>query len=815
MTTSTILHLALVLVGGAATAVHAASDYPVQPVPFTDVRLTGGVLHARQATNSAVTMPFALGQCESSQRLRNFDLAAETLRRRAAGETDFQNKPPTQYPFDDSDVFKAIEGAAFCLSVQPDAAVAAQLEDMIRRIAAAQEPDGYLYTWRTMHPDSPAHDWIHRERWLKAPQLSHELYNLGHLYEAGVAHFQATGSLSLLDVCLKSAELLHRDFGDGELRIAPGHQVIEMGLAKLYRQTGDERWIELARFFLDCRGNGGTYSQDHQPVVDQVEAVGHAVRANYLYSGMADVAALTGDQRYLAAISRIWENVVSKKLHVTGGCGARGAGEAYGDNYELPHRCYNETCAAVAFLFWNHRMFLMTGDAQYMDVFERTLYNGALSGVSLSGDRFFYPNPLEYDGQSAGNHGHAGRAPWFGCACCPPNILRTIASLGGYVAAVQGDKLFVNLYAEGEVTATVGDTKVRLQQITRYPWDGTVDLRVNSENPSRFTLCLRIPGWVEGRPLPSDLYSYDDPTPARWSLQVNGEPFSVKPAHGYAAITREWKPGDVVTLDLPMPVRRVAGHPKVAATRGQVALERGPVVYAFEGVDNEGTVFDTVLPADATLRAEHQPDLLGGVTVLRVANAQKAQRTDSGEVATEVASLTAIPYAVWANRGLSPMTVWVARTPDRARLAPRPTVASRAKVSVSFHRGGMDPARLNDQQVPENAPDGSVPNFDFWPRKGTAEWVAYEFTESTRVNGVTVWWFDDTGTGECRLPVSWRVLYRTAADEWQPVTGASEYLIRKRDPVRVTFDPVTTRGLRLEIQLPPDFSAGLYEWEVE
>jgi len=810
-----ILRFALLLAGSAVGGLYAASDYTIRPVPFTEVRITGGVLHARQATNSAVTMPFALGQCESSQRLLNFDLAAETMRRRAAGETDFQHRPPTQYPFDDSDVFKAIEGAAFCLSVQPDPAIAAQLEAMIARVAAAQEPDGYLYTWRTMHPDSPPHDWIHQERWLKDPQLSHELYNLGHLYEAGVAHFQATGSRTLLDVCLKSAELIHRDFGDGELRIAPGHQVIEMGLAKLFRETGDPRWIELAKFFLDCRGNGSSYSQDHQPVVEQVEAVGHAVRANYLYSGMADVAALTGDRRYLAAITRIWENVVSKKLHLTGGCGARGAGEAYGDNYELPHRCYNETCAAVAFLFWNHRMFLMTGDAQYMDVFERSLYNGVLSGVSLSGDRFFYPNPLEYDGTSANNHGHAGRAPWFGCACCPPNVLRTVASLGGYVAAVRGDHLFVNLYAQSEVNARVGETKVRLEQKSRYPWDGTVNFRVQPEAPSRFTLCLRIPGWVEGRPLPSDLYSYDDPTAAPWSLRVNGDPVVPERKRGFAVITREWRAGDMVILDLPMPVRRVAGHAQITATREQVALERGPVVYAFEGVDNDGSVFDSVLPEAATLAAEHRPDLLGGVTVLQVANAQKAYRTDSDEVATRSATLTAIPYAVWANRGLSPMTVWVARTPDRARLAPRPTMASQAKVTASFHRGGMDPARINDQLMPENATDGFAPNFDFWPHKGTTEWVAYEFAEPTRVQAVTVSWFDDTGSGECRLPVSWRVLYRTDAGTWQPVSGADEYSVRKSDPVRVAFDPVTTRGLRLDIQLPPNFSAGLYEWAVE
>lgn len=808
-------HLSVLLACFAALAAQAASDYPVKPVPFTDVRITGGVLQARQATNVAVTLPFALGQCESSKRMTNFDLAAETMRRRVAGEKTFQNKPPTQYPFDDSDVFKAIEGASFCLSVQPNPAVADQVAGYIKRIAAAQEPDGYLYTWRTMHPDSPAHDWIAPQRWMKDPQLSHELYNLGHLYEAGVAHYQATGSRALLDICLKSAELLQHDFGNGGPRIAPGHEVIEMGFAKLYRQTGDPRWIALAKFFLDARGKGNLYSQDHKPVVDQTEAVGHAVRANYLYSGMADVAALAGDARYLAAITKIWEDVVSRKLHLTGGCGARAAGEAYGDAYELPNRCYNETCAAVAFLFWNHRMFLMTGDAKYMDVFERSLYNGVLSGVSLSGDRFFYPNPLEYDGKEVNNHGHAGRAPWFGCACCPPNILRTIASLGGYVCAVQGDKLFVNLYAQGEAAATVAGAKVRLEQTTRYPWDGAVTLRVKPEAPAAFSLCVRIPGWVRGKPLPGDLYSYDDSTPAPWSLRVNGETVAAEPKQGFATITRQWKDGDTVTLDLPMPVRRVAGNPKIAATRGQVALERGPVVYAFEGVDNDGAVFDTVLPASAKVQPMSRDQLLGGVTVLEIQNAGKAFRKESGELALKPAALVAIPYAVWANRGLSPMTVWVARETAGARPAPRPTIASQAKITTSFCRDGMDSGRLNDQLVPQNATDGFAPNFDFWPHKGTAEWVACEFSRPTEVRSVTVSWFDDTGSGECRLPASWRVLYRTQDGQWQPVKNASNYPIRKRDPVKVTFTPVTTRALRLEVQLPKDFSVGLYEWAVD
>lgn len=806
----------LLLMAGAVFSVQASSpDYPVKPVPFTDVRITGGMLQARQATNATVTAPFALAQCESSLRMKNFELATETMRRRAAGETNFQNKPPTIYPFDDSDVFKAIEGVSFCLSVQPNPEMEAKVDEFVKKIAAAQEPDGYLYTWRTMHPDSPAHEWIHQQRWLNDPKISHELYNIGHLYEAGVAHQQATGSRALLDVCLKSADLVDREFSDGEPRIAPGHQVIEMGLAKLYRATGDARYIKLAKIFIEARGyNNQPYSQDHKPAVQQAEAVGHAVRANYLYSGMADVAALTGDREYFNAISRIWENVVSRKLHLTGGCGARAAGEAYGDDYELPHRCYNETCAAVAFLFWNHRMFLMTGDAKYMDVFERSLYNGVLSGVSLSGDRFFYPNPLEYDGKAVNNHGHAGRAPWFGCACCPPNILRTIASLGGYAYAVKDDNLFVNLYAASDVKTAVEGTKVQVTQATRYPWDGRVEFKVSPARAHEFTLSLRIPGWVQGKPLPSDLYSYDDATPAPWSIQVNGEPVKSQLVDGFARVKREWKDGDTVVLDLPMPVRRVAGNPRISATESQVALERGPIVYAFEGHDNNGAVFDFVLPTTAKVQEEYRPALLAGTTVLLVDGAARAFRNETGGTDTKPARLTAIPYALWANRGLSPMTVWVAREPSAARPAPRPTIASQAKITTSFHRNGMDPARLNDQEIPTDS-RRDVANFDFWPHKGTAEWISYEFANPTKISSVTVSWFDDTGSGECRLPKSWKLLYQSESGNWQPVPDATAYEIRKARPVTVSFNPIIAQALRLEVQLPEKFSAGLYEWSVE
>ena len=646
------LPLVIASVGLATTGLRA-NDYPVQPVPFTAVRITDGFWHDRQEVNRTVTIPFALKQCEESNRLKNFDLAAETMQRRAAGDIHFQNKPLTIFTFDDTDAYKSIEAASYSLSMHPDPALEKTLDAWIARIAAAQEPDGYLYTFRTMHPDSPAHPWVGQKRWEKDPELSHELYCAGHLYEAAVAHYQATGKRTLLDVALKNANLLWHDFGDRKLRIAPGHQIVEMGLVKLYRVTGDARYLTLAQIFLDNRGPGGPeYNQRHLRVVDQTTAVGHAVRANYMYSGMADVAALTGDRRYFDAINKIWDNVVSRKLYLTGGVGARAKGEAYGDDYELPNDAYNETCAAVALMMWNHRMFLMTGDAKYMDVFERTAYNGFLSGVSESGDRFFYPNPLVYDGEKKNNSGHAGRVPWFGCACCPPNLMRTLASLTGYFYAVRGDSLFINFYASSEGAVTVAGAPVKLTQSTRYPWDGAIKITIGAAKPTAFSLRLRIPEWSRGRPVPSDLYTYQNAantSPA--VVRVNGTDVTYAFEQGYAVVTRTWQQGDTVELELPMVVHEVVGNEHIAAMRARVAFERGPVVYCVEDVDRALSLDTFAVPASAKVAAEFRPKLLGGVTVLTLSGAESAGKA--------FGPVTAIPYFAWDNRGLAPMAVWL------------------------------------------------------------------------------------------------------------------------------------------------------------
>src|SRR5215471_5247257 len=476
--------IALALVYLTVSAIRAA-DYPVKPVLFTAVHLNDIFWAPRLETNRLVTIPFAFEQCERSGRMSNFVRAAAALR----GE-ELADKRPPPYPFDDTDPYKVLEGASYALAVEPDAKMRAYLDGLIDLIGKAQEPDGYLYTTRTINPENP-HRWAGHDRWTLDPIDSHELYNAGHLFEAAVAHYQATGETNLLNIAIKEANLLCATFGADKLHIWPGHEIVEMALAKLYRATGDKRYLDLAKFFLDVRGPGGDdYHQSRIKPVDQTEGVGHAVRAGYLYSGMADVAALTGDERYVHAIDTILNNVVGKKLYITGGIGALGSGEAFGRNYQLPNlSAYCETCAAVANDYWNLRLFLLHGDARYVDVMERTLYNGLISGVSLDGKKFFYPNPLESDG------GHA-RQPWFGVACCPGNITRFLASIPGYIYAQQGDTVFVNLYAAGTADIKLDNgPRITLTQQTRYPWDGKVKLTVSPDKAGKFALNIRIPGW--------------------------------------------------------------------------------------------------------------------------------------------------------------------------------------------------------------------------------------------------------------------------------------------------------------------------------
>jgi hypothetical protein len=652
----------------ARTAAPAALDYPLRPVPFTQVRLTDSFWAPRLETNRMVSVPYALRMNEETGRVDNFRKAARLM-----------TGPHKGRRFNDSDVYKSMEAVPYTLRLHPDAALEKTLDDLIVIIGQAQEPDGYLYTTRTNDPAHPAPG-AGPERWSNL-RVSHELYNVGHMYEAAVAHFQATGKRTFLAIAEKNAGLLLRTFGTGpgQRRGFPGHQEIEIGLSKLFRTTGNRAYLDLAKFFLDERGHyfGGEkhapddpfavydsdeYMQNHKPVLEQDEAVGHAVRAMYMYSGMADVAALGGYPEYVAAIDRLWENVAGKKQYLTGGVGARSGSEAFGNAYELPNaEAYTETCAAIGNALWNYRLFLLHGESKYMDVFERVLYNGLLSGVSLSGDRFFYQNPLE----SAGGY---ERSPWFEVACCPPNMTRFLPSLPGYVYATKDDTVFVNLFIEGEGDVAVDGRKVRLAQQTRYPWDGEIKVIVSPARPGEFELALRIPGWAGDEAMPTDLYRFLDASAERPALKVNGEAAALDIRDGYARIRRSWKNGDTVELSLPLPVRRVVAHDSVADDRGRVALQRGPIVFVVEGPDNVAHVFDFFLPDAATLDAEFRPDLLNGVVVI-TGNAASASKSAAGKTVESGRPFLAIPYYAWANRGPGQMLVWLPRTAAAVRPA--------------------------------------------------------------------------------------------------------------------------------------------------
>ncbi len=791
----------ILMIIGCQTA-HKPRDYPFQPVPFTAVKINDAFWAPRIEINRTVTIPHAFQKCEETGRVDNFAIAGGQKEGEQSGI----------YPFDDTDIYKTLEGASYALMGEPNPEMDKYLDDLIALVAAAQEEDGYIYTARTNKAERMK-SWFGEERWANLSR-SHELYNAGHLYEAATAHYQATGKRSLLNIALKNAALVNQEFGSGRRQEPPGHQVIEIGLVKLYRVTGDNKYLDLAKFFLDVRGKplngrdlGGEYNQDHAPVTEQDEAVGHAVRASYMYSGMADIAALMGDDDYLEAIDRIWENVVSKKLYLTGGIGADPSGEAFGNNYELPNMsAYNETCAAIGNVYWNHRLFLLHGEAKYIDVLERILYNGLLSGISLDGTRFFYPNALE----SVGQH---ERSPWFGCACCPGNITRFIASVPGYIYAHKDGNLYVNLYVANEATVDLKKGSVQITQETRYPWDGVVRIGLTPQtNNNKFAVNLRIPGWAQNKPVPSDLYRYLDPEEQEITLNVNGDPVTFGKEKGYARIDRAWEPGDVIELAIPMPVRRVKAHENVEADRGKVALERGPLVFCVEWPDSpDGHVRNFLLKDDSPLKTEFRPELLGGLQVIMGTVGAYKVIDEDGSVEKSPKDFVAIPYYAWAHRGKGEMAVWLAREEAAVNPLGRPTLASISKVSSSF---GKNTEAVHDLLEPETSSDQEVPFFHWWPHKGTTEWIQYDFPELSEVSTIEVYWFDDTGRGECRPPQSWHALFWDGK-KWQPVYTVEKYGVEKDTYNTVIFETVRTKSLRLAIDSQPEFAGGIHEWRVK
>jgi len=622
------------------------------PVSFTKVRIEDRFWSARQRINAERTIPHQYRQCKETGRIDAFRLDWKP------------GKEPKPHYFWDSDVAKWIEAASYSLVTHPNPELEALLDEVIELIASAQQPDGYLNVYFTVV--APEKRWKNLGHW-------HELYCAGHLIEAAVAHYQATGKRRLLDVVCRYADYIDSVFGPGKRDGCPGHQEIELALVKLYRVTGERRYLMLSKFFLDQRGQkpsvferemahlseedatlhrrffvrrDGTfdtsYNQDHLPVRQQSEVVGHAVRAMYMYAGMADVARETGDRELFEACLRLWENACRRRMYLTGGIGSSRHNEGFTGDHDLPNEtAYAETCAAVGLVLWNHRMLQMDPDSRYADVIERVIYNGAISGLSLDGEKFFYENPLASDGR---HH----RQPWFGCACCPGNISRLIASLGEYIYSEGPNTAYIHQYIAGSAEFSLNGRKVRLEQRSDYPWDGRIDIRLIPEAPDTFGLALRIPGWCRN-----------------YKVAINGT--EIDPTglgvRGYLRLERRWQPGDTVTLDLAMPVERVYAHPRVKQNLGHVALQRGPIVYCIEQVDHEVPLYQIMLPREAPLTTQFDPDLGGFVRIVGEAvYADDADWSDLYRAAPPVLRpprLSAVPYYAWDHRDPGPMRVWI------------------------------------------------------------------------------------------------------------------------------------------------------------
>jgi len=756
-----------------------------QAVPFTAVQFNDTFWSPRMKTNREISIPHNFKWCEETGRFTNFAKAAKLM------EGNFEG-----IYFNDSDVYKLLEGTAYALADHPDPELEKRADTVIAWIAAAQQPNGYINSYYQLRePD---------KKWTNT-RVMHELYCIGHMIEAAVAYKQATGKRTLLDVAEKAVAHVADTFGyeENKRREVPGHQEIELALVRLSELTGQQKYFDLAKMFIDLRGDTskrtdrlqGEYSQDHKPVREQDDVVGHAVRAMYLYCGMADIAAKTEDKELKEALSKLWNRVVHKKMYITGGIGARHAGEAFGEDYELPNRsAYCETCAAIGLTFWAHRMNLLHGDAQYADVVERALYNGVLAGIGMDGKSFFYVNPLD----SAGNH---HRQPFFDCACCPTNVVRFVSSLPGYQYAVEGNTVYVNQYVAGTATLQLQDGEVTIKQETNYPWDGKVMCYISNKpkvegDKGTFKVVLRQPGW-------RDFSGYGGSLSTHWSVNEGNPTIQTNAQLG---------------TDFEMEPKRMISHPNVVTNHGRVAIQRGPLIYCFEQIDNEVPISQIRLAREPQFKEEWKSDLLGGIIVLKCKNADGRE-------------LTAIPYYAWDHREPGPMAVWVRQeglsrqqpptTSDKlyaelkpSMLRPDAELADEVELEVTAsHCHASDSAKaVIDGQEPKHSNDHDIPRMTFWNHRGTAEWLELDFGKPKSVSKSSVYWFDDTGRGQCRIPKSWTLSY-WSGNEWKVLKTVDT---PKKDGYdTVEFDAVKTTGLRLDIQLQENFSGGVLEWKCE
>lgn len=767
----------------AAAALAPQTFAKLEAVPFTQVHIKDRFWTPRQETNRKATVEHSLEMLDQAGNYLVMKLAAEGKREGYKGLL-----------FTDSDLYKTLEGVSYTLATHPNPELEKRVDGIIAMIAAAQMEDGYIDTW--FQVTRPQDKFKNLRDW-------HELYCAGHMFEAAVAHFQATGKRNFLNVALKLANLINSKFGPDGAPGYCGHPEIELALIKLWKATGDQKWFALSRRMIEERGTGyfaqehntpkerydGTYWLDDMPIDEHSDIKGHAVRAAYLLSGTADVARETEDPGLIKMLNRVWRSATERRIFITGGIGPSGSNEGFTVDYDLPNMtAYQETCASIAMALWGHRMALLFGDAKYMDAVETSLYNGVLSGVALDGKSFFYVNPLASMG---GHH----RQPWFTCACCPPNVLRTIASIGGYAYASSQDSLYVNLYVGGSVDAKVGAQKVAMDVTTDYPWDGRADFKLKT--PGRFALKLRNPGWCQGA-----------------AVSINGQKQTLSPVRGYFVVNRTWKAGDIVRIDMPMPVRQIEAHPHVKEDVGRAAVQRGPIVYCIEQTDNAVPVNEIVIPAGAKFAVEFRKDVLGGVAVVS-ADAKRARSSEWDRTLyqpiqpLQPATATLIPYGFWDNRKPGRMEVWLPTVPPPARvLGPE----AKAEVSLSYKSGNAQPWGINDGIEPASSSEQPNALCHFWPHKGGEEWVQYTWKQPLSVKGVKLYWFDDTGRGECRLPESW-TLQALISGAWKdvPLKGAP---IAMNKWAEVSFDPIQTTALRVVVKQQAGWASGIHEWKV-
>lgn len=771
-----------------------AEPGPLTPVPFHQVAIHDGFWTPWLERNRSVTVEACLDQCEATGRIANFASAA-----------GLEEGPHQGLLFDDSDVYKVLEGAAYALHVHPDLELEARVDAIIERIAAAQEGDGYLNTYVQLV--DPALRWQNMRH-------GHELYCAGHLIEAAIAYWQATGKRALLDVAQRFADRIDADFGPGKRLDPCGHEEIELALLKLAKvvpERDGERYVALASFFVEQRGRPagrelfGEYAQDHAPVREQREVVGHAVRAMYLYCAMADLAAATGDRSLLEALEPIWEDVVQGKMYLTGGIGSSASNEGFTEAYDLPNdTAYAETCASIGMVLWNQRMYLATGEARYADIMERALYNGALAGMGLSGDRFFYENPL-------GSRGDHHREPWFDCSCCPSNLVRFLPALGERIYATRGDdELWVALFVGSETTVEMHGVPVRVRMDTAYPWSGEVSLSIEPERPVEFTLRVRKPEWCRKEPIAAEWRSASWPRTSGWANDPGD----------FYTLRETWGTDSSVRLEFPLEVRRVHSDERIAANRGRVALMRGPLVYAAEGADNPDGVRNRALGREAEVRAGWDYDLkerFGPVMTLSSTAATIAGRSGGAKQAEEDLPLEWIPYAFWDNREPGEMVVWVPESIDLAEVPGEGELIEQNGMQIAgSHCWPRDTLlALNDGKMPASSSDRALPRHTFWDHRGTSEWLQYRFPEPRELQASRVYWFDDTGEGACRTPASWRLEVETPHG-WLPVEllAGFSYGVERDAPHEVHFAPVEASAVRLHVDLREGCSAGVLEWEV-